>query len=445
MTGLCTDLYEIRMAVSYLRRGMTAPATFSLFARALPAARGFLVAAGLADCLSFLERFRFTEDELDYLRDAAVLDAAACTALRDLRFTGDVRAVPEGRAVFAGEPLLEVTAPIAEAQLVETALLNLVTFQSTIASKAARCRIAAAGRDVVHFAARRTHGHEAALAVARASALAGFSGTSYVAAARRYGLTATGTTAHSYILAFPGERAAFEAFAEDFPSATVFLVDTYDTPEGVGRAIEVARHLPPQHPFGVRLDSGDLCSLAADARRQLDKAGLTAARIVASGGLDEHSIAALVAHGAPIDAFGVGTRMGVSADAPSLDSAYKLVEYDGKPVMKLSTGKATAPGAKQVFRTAFGPRDVLALRNEDPPPGHEPLLTTVMTAGARTGPLRTEPEQVDDARDRFTVDLAWQPERTLDLTSPVPVEVRTSDRLRALTERVHRSLTGQPN
>jgi nicotinate phosphoribosyltransferase len=445
MTGLCTDLYEIRMAVSYLRRGMTAPATFSLFARTLPAARGFLVAAGLADCLSFLERFRFTEDELDHLRDKAGLDATACAALRDLRFTGDVRAVPEGRVVFAGEPLLEVTAPIAEAQLVETALLNLVTFQTTIASKAARCRIAAANRDVIDFAARRTHGHEAALAVARTSAIAGFSATSYVAAARRYGLTATGTMAHSYVLAFADERAAFEAFAEDFPGATVFLVDTYDTSEGVGRAIEVARTLPPRHPFGIRLDSGDLGALAVDARRRLDEAGLTAARIVASGGLDEHAIAALVASGAPIDVFGVGTRMGVSADAPSLDSAYKLVEYDGRPVMKLSSGKATAPGAKQVFRAAFEPRDLLALHDEEPPPCHEPLLTTVMANGLPTGPFRTEAELVADARDRFSADLTWLPEHALDLTSPIPVEVRTSDRLRALTERVRRSLTGQPS
>lgn len=441
MSGNRTDLYEIRMALSYLRRDMCAPATFSLFVRALPRSRGFLVTAGLADCLPFLEDFGFTDAELTALERITGLDV---TPLAGLRFTGEVRAVAEGRAVFAGEPLLEVTAPLAEAQLVETALLNLVTYQTAIAAKAARCRIAAAGRDIVDFGARRTHGPDAAMAAARASAIAGFAGTSYVAAADRYGLAASGTMAHSYVQAFPDERAAFEAFAADFPASAVFLVDTYDTLTGVDRAIEVARRMPEHQPAGVRLDSGDLHTLSWVTRKRLDDAGLTGSRIIASGGLDEHAVARLVAAGAPIDVFGVGTRMGVSSDAPALDSVYKLVDLDGRPTMKLSAGKVGVPGRKQVFRAAGRPADVLASHDEEVPRDHEPLLTTVMRDGRRVGPLRTDAELVQDARERFTADLAWLPAHARDLVDPTPVRVRVSDRLHAITEHVRRSLASQP-
>src|SRR6266571_964038 len=298
--GLLTDLYELNMAASYLRRGMTGLATFSLFVRRLPPERGFLVAAGLADCLDFLESIRFEDDDLVYLRDALGFDAEALDAFRDLRFTGDVWAMPEGRLVFANEPLLEVTAPLPEAQLGETILLNKVTWQTTVASKAARGRIAADGRDLVDFSSRRTQGVDAAMDVARNAALVGFVATSNVEAARRFGLAAAGTMAHSYIEAFSSEAEAFRAFAEDFPDRTTFLVDTYDTRRGVEAAIEVIRDLGLTGPVGVR--------------------------IFASGGLDELDIDLLVASGAPIDAFGVGTRMGVSADAPFVDSVYKLVE-----------------------------------------------------------------------------------------------------------------------
>ncbi|WP_439657808.1 nicotinate phosphoribosyltransferase [Lentzea sp. HUAS TT2] len=441
MSGNRTDLYEIRMALSYLRRDMGAPATFSLFVRGLPQARGFLVAAGLADCLSFLEDFGFTDTELDDLSRITGLDVAP---LAGLRFTGEVRAVAEGRVVFAGEPLLEVTAPLPEAQLVETALLNLLSYQTAIASKAARCRIAAAGRDVVDFAARRTHGPDAAMAAARASAIAGFAGTSYVAAAARYGLSPSGTMAHSYVQAFPDESTAFEAFAADYPSTAVFLVDTYDTLTGVDRAIEVARRMPAHHPIGVRLDSGDLHTLSWVTRKRLDDAGLSDSLIIASGGLDERAIDRLVTAGAPIDVFGVGTRMGVSSDAPALDSVYKLVEHDGRPTMKLSAGKAGLPGRKQVFRAADRPADVLALHEEEAPPGHEPLLTTVLRGGRRVHPLRTDSELVRDARARCTADLAWLPQHARDLVDPAPVRVRVSERLHALTEDVRRSLSPHP-
>lgn len=392
MTGLRTDLYELRMAASYLRRGMTGPATFSLFVRRLPHRRGFLVAAGLAEVLAFLEGFAFADDELGYLRESVGLDEPTLATLAGLRFTGDVWAVPEGRVVFADEPLLEVTAPLAEAQLVETVVLNLVTFQTTVASKAARCRLAAGGAQVVDFAFRRTHGIDAGAGVARASAIAGFAATSHVEAARRYGLPPSGTMAHSYVEAFRDERAAFRAFATDFPTNPIFLVDTYDTPAGVRAAVDVIAELGLTGPVGVRLDSGDLAVLARQAREILDGAGLRQARIVASGSLDEDVIAALVSRGAPIDAYGVGTRMGVSYDAPSLDSAYKLVEYAGRPVLKQSPGKATLPGPKQVFRDPTGAgADIVGLRDEPPPAGREPLrcsCRSCATAAASRPPIR---------------------------------------------------------
>jgi nicotinate phosphoribosyltransferase len=432
VSGLCTDLYELRMAAGYLRRTMVGPATFSLFVRQLPPHRGFLVAAGLADALTFLERFEFDDEEIDYLRAVADLDEASLAALRETRFTGEVWAVPEGRVVFAGEPLLEVTAPIAEAQLVETGLLNLLTFQTSVASKAARCRIAARGAELIDFAFRRTHGIEAAMGVARASAIVGFTATSNVAAARRYGLRAAGTMAHSFIEAFPDERSAFRAFARDFPASATFLVDTYDTLDGVRSAIDVIDELGLEGPVGIRLDSGDLDALARSARRLLDDAGLARARIVASGGLDEDAISELVDRGAPIDAYGVGTRMGVSADAPSLDSAYKLVAFGDRPVMKLSVGKVTDPGAKQVFRgVSTGIGDVLGLRDQPAPAGHRPLLAPVMRAGRR---IRDEDSAgaVLAARERFDGDLAWLPDAARRLTDPVPVPVTLSPQLAAL-------------
>jgi len=424
--GLVTDLYELNMAASYLRREMTGTATFSLFVRRLPPDRGFLIAAGLEDCLAFLEDFSFTGDELAWLRDSSGFSEQDLEAFRALRFTGEVRAVPEGTAVFAGEPLLEVRAPIAEAQLAETALLNHVTFQTSVATKAARCVLAAGGAQLVDFSFRRTQGIEAGLAAARASAIAGFTATSNTQAARRYGLTAVGTMAHSFIEAFGSEERAFTAFAEDFPGKTTFLVDTYDTGRGIKAAIGVARRQRLSGPVGVRLDSGDLAALAFGARRQLDAAGLRAARIFASGGLDEYAIAGLVSRGAPIDAYGVGTKMGVSADAPYLDSAYKLVAYDGHPVMKLSEGKATLPGAKQVHRGQAG--DILALRDEPAPTDCEPLLIPVMRDGRRLAP----PEPVAVASQRCAASLAWIPAGARALRAPSPVPVAISAALSAL-------------
>ncbi len=426
--ALFTDLYELNMAASYLRRGMDQEATFSLFVRRLPPSRGFLVAAGLEPCLEFLEGFGFEEADLAYLAGELGYDAATIDRFRGVSFSGDVWAVPEGRILFADEPLLEVTAPIAVAQLVETVLLNQITFQTTIASKAARCRIAARDRDLVDFAFRRTQGIDAAMAVARTTAMVGFVSTSNVAAARRFNLRAAGTMAHSYVESFPTEADAFRAFAEDFPDRAVFLVDTYDTLNGVRTAIEVIRDLGLSDRLGIRLDSGDLDALSRGARAILDEAGLSSVRIFGSGGLDEMDVDRLVTTGAPIDAFGVGTRIGVSADAPYLDSVYKLVEYDGRPVLKLSAEKSTEPGRKQVFRGAGG--DVIGLRDEPPPPGAEPMLVPVMLRGERTGP----PRNLESARRLFETDLIRVPEPSKRLVNPQPVEAAFSDALQRLTE-----------
>jgi nicotinate phosphoribosyltransferase len=427
--ALLTDLYELNMARSYLRRDMQGDATFSLFVRKLPPQRGFLVAAGLEPCLEFLESFAFGDDDLAYLREELGFEEEVLSELAAMRFQGDVWAVPEGRIVYANEPLLELTAPIAVAQLVEPFLLNQITFQTTIASKAARCMIAADGRDVVDFSLRRTQGLDAAIAVARCSSIVGFAATSNVDAARRYGLRPAGTMAHSYIESFPSEKEAFRTFARDFPDRTTFLVDTFDTLNGVRTAIEVIRELGLRDHLAVRLDSGDLEELSRGARELLDEAGMPHVRIFASGGLDEFEIDRLVRAGAPIDAFGVGTRMGVSADAPSLDSAYKLVEYDGRPILKLSKDKVTAPGPKQVYRGPDG--DSVGLRSDHPQDDREPLLVPVMLGGERTGPHRT----LEIARMHFRNDLEQVPEAARRIADPVPHEPATTDALDLLAER----------
>ncbi|HVF09060.1 MAG TPA: nicotinate phosphoribosyltransferase [Actinomycetota bacterium] len=429
--GLLTDLYELNMAASYLRRGMNHPATFSLYVRGLPKARGFLVAAGLEACIRVLETFSFAEEELSAL-SAMGFDDRALEDLSGLRFEGELWAVPEGRIVHSEEPVLEVTAPVAVAQLVETVLLNQITLHTTLASKAARYMIAAGGRRLVDFAFRRTHGVEAAMAVARATALVGFAATSNVEAARRYGLSAAGTMAHSFIEAFDTEREAFRAFAEDHPGRTTFLVDTYDTLEGIRSAIDTIEELGLAGEIGVRLDSGDLDALARTARSMLDAAGLERASIFASGGLDEHEVHELVRAGSPVDAFGIGTQLGVSADAPSIDSVYKLVEFDGRPVMKLSPGKVSPPGRKQIWRNADGDHtDVLGLRDEDGPAGATPLLEPIMRDGARVAP---HPD-LSEARVRFESDLSRMPQEARRLTDPEHVVVTHSASLRDLTER----------
>jgi nicotinate phosphoribosyltransferase len=426
-----TDLYEVTMAMSYLQEDMRAPATFSLFVRDLPLGRGFLVAAGLEPALDFLADYRVEREDVEGFAAALHRPVRDLEPLLGLAFEGEVRAVPEGRAVFSGEPLLEVTAPLPQAQLVETYLLNQVCHQTVVASKAARCVLAAAGRPVVDFSLRRTHGPGAGYHAARLCALVGFAGTSNVAAANTLGIPASGTMAHSYIEAFPGEEEAFRAFARSHPGPVTFLVDTYDTKEGTRIAARVLRDLGRGPGCAIRLDSGDLDALSRRARALLDAAGLADVRIVASGGLDEYGVARLVRASAPIDVYAVGTRVGVAADAPYLDAAYKLVEYDGRPVMKLSSAKVTAPGRKQVFRRAGQP-DVIALWQEEPPEMARPLLRTVMRAGRRTGP----PDRWQDAGDRFREDIAGLPGPARRIYDPEPVQPVTSRALKELTATV---------
>ncbi|MEU3554876.1 nicotinate phosphoribosyltransferase [Streptomyces fragilis] len=441
-----TDLYEITMAMCYRRERMGGTATFDLFVRDLPAERGFLVAAGVESALDLLEGFRIGEEETEAFAAALGRPRQDLEPLRDLTFTGEAKAVPEGRIVLAGEPLMEVTAPITEAQLVETCLLNRISHQTAIASKAARCVLAAAGRPVVDFSLRRTHGAQAGHQAARLGALVGFAGTSNVAAAVREGIPAVGTMAHSFVEAFPTEEDAFRAFARCHPGPLTLLVDTYDTERGVQVAARVLRDLDRAEGSAVRLDSGDLGALAVRARALLDAAGLPGVRVVASGGLDEYALDALVRAGAPVDLFAVGTRVGVSADAPSLDSAYKLVEYDGRPVMKLSQHKVTAPGAKQVHRRPdFA--DVIGLAGEAPPEDGVPLLETVMRHGRRTAPRPS----LADLNARFTADLAALPASARRIRAPlapraVPSQQleRLTGRVRARTEKAAAAATGDP-
>ncbi|MFD8535173.1 nicotinate phosphoribosyltransferase [Streptomyces rubrogriseus] len=430
-----TDLYEVTMALSYLLEDMSRPATFSLFVRDLPSERGFLVSAGIEPALDYLSAFRVTSADVEDFASALHRPYADLSPLGGMTFTGEVRAVPEGRVVFAGEPLLEVTAPLAEAQLVETFLLNQVSHQTAVASKAVRSVLAAAGRPVVDFSLRRTHGTSAGMQAARTAALTGFAGTSNVAAAVRWGLSASGTMAHSYVEAFPDEEAAFRAFARAHPGPVTFLVDTYDSVRGVRTAARVLRDLGRGPGCAVRLDSGDLGDLARRARAELDRAGLPGVRVVASGGLDEYGVDSLVRSGAPIDVYAVGTRVGTSADAPYLDSAYKLVEYDGRPVMKLSSAKVTSPGRKQVFRRQGGD-DVIALWDEPGPAGAEPLLRTVMRDGRRLRPPDTLPE----GRARLTAELATLPADALRIRAPRPGRAVCSERLSGLTADLRRRL-----
>jgi nicotinate phosphoribosyltransferase len=384
--ALMTDLYELTMMQAYHREGLFDTAVFDLFFRKLPTNRNYLVAAGLESVLAYLENLRFGSEALAYLDSLGQFSTEFLDYLADFRFTGDVYAVPEGTPVFADEPVIEVAAPLPQAQLVETLVLNQVHHQTLMATKGARVVEAAGEAAVVDFGARRMHGVDASLKAARAFHIVGASATSNVLAGQAYGLPVAGTMAHSYIEAHDDEAAAFEAFANAYPE-TVLLVDTYDTLEGVRKVADLARRKGEAFRVrAIRLDSGDLGELARASRAILDDAGLDGVGIFASGSLDEYEIARLRADGAPIDGFGVGTHMGVSADTPYLDSAYKLVAYAGEPRMKLASGKTTLPGPKQVYRhsaedgTFRG--DTITAATEEAAAG-SPLLHRVMRSGKR--------------------------------------------------------------
>lgn len=435
--ALFTDLYELTMAASFLAHGIDHIATFDLFVRSLPRSRNFLVACGIDDALAYLDGLSISDEGAAYVRSLPDIGGAVVDRLCALEFTGDVWAIPEGEVVFPNEPILRVTAPLIEAQVVETFLINCVASQTMVASKAARVAIACGDRDFADFSARRDHGLDAAVKGARAAYIGGASSTSLVVAGQRYGIPLSGTMAHSYLMSFDDELEAFRSFARDFPDGATLLIDTYDTEEGARRAVQVARELAPEgvRLRGVRLDSGDLGRLARCVRTILDDGGLDDVVIVASGDLDEYRITELVASGAPVDAFGVGTQLGTSADAPYLSGVYKLVEDVHGPRIKLAEGKVTYPGRKQVWRVGEGSEhayDVLALEGEEVE-GGRPLLEPVMKGGHR---IAASPP-LDDIRRLRQAAVDALPSRLRTITAQaVPYEVRPSDALAALVSRL---------
>jgi nicotinate phosphoribosyltransferase len=444
-TALSTDLYQLTMVAGYWASDLIGPATFELYTRQLPPNRSFLIAAGLDDALDYLEHIRFTQEEIDYLRKVPALQGVHTDFfnrfLRDFRFTGDVWAVEEGTPVFPPEPLLRVTAPLPEAQLVETALLASIGFQTSVASRAVRMVEAASGRTVVEFGARRAHGIDAAVQASRAAFLAGCDATSNVEAGRRFEIPVSGTMAHAWVLAWGDERMAFERFASVFGNRVVLLLDTYET-------IAAAKHVVALglRPSAVRLDSGDLISLSHAVRQILDQGGLHETGIFVSGDLDEWRIARLVAENAPVTGFGVGAALSAVTDAPSLGGIYKLVEIDrgGGPtaVMKLSGDKQTYPARKQIWRsfeggTAAG--DVLGLAGEPGPVGAQPLLKRVMTNGRRDPAALS----IHDLRTRCRENVACLPAGVRSLSSNARYPVRFSDALQTVIDRCLRARSAE--
>lgn len=428
-SALQTDLYEITMAAAYFDNGLNRPATFELFVRSLPDDRGYLIAAGLEQALDYVKAVRFTSEQIEFLQAQPIFRSVSrkfFDYLAQLRFSGEVWAVEEGTPIFASEPLLRITAPAIEAQLLETYLLSTITFQTSIATKASRCTQAAKGRVVLEFGARRAHGPEAGVLAARAAYIGGCAGSSNVEASHRFGIPMFGTLAHSFISAYVSEQESFSDFARVFPDELVILLDTYDTLAAVEKIVAAGLH-----PSGVRLDSGDLLSLSKQVRAKLDCHGLQQTKIVASSDLDEHLIARLLAQCAPIDVFGVGTALATSKDAPALGGVYKLVEFDGQPRAKLSQSeeKASYPGRKQVFRFSQSgkyARDVVGLELERY--DAEPLLKMVMKDGQRVRPS----PPVADVRARCAEQLAMIPEPVLKLRGAERYSVTISSELRRM-------------
>jgi nicotinate phosphoribosyltransferase len=441
--ALLTDLYQINMIQAYLDHGETKTAVFEFFVRNLPARRGFLVAAGLHQALDFLENLAFPAAEIEWLKSTGRFGKNLLDYLAALRFTGDVHAMPEGTVFFANEPILRITAPLPQAQFVESRLINILHFQSLIAAKAARMMLAAPDRLLVDFGFRRAHGAEAGVMAARASYIMGFAGTATVLAGKQFGIPLYGTMAHSFIEAFDDETEAFAAFAQARPDNLVLLLDTYDTEAAARKVVALAPRLKAAGIAirGVRLDSGDLVALSRSVRAILDAGGLRDVIIFASGGLDEDSLAAFAQQNAPIDGYGVGTSLTTSADVPALDCVYKLQEYAGVPRRKRSLKKATWPGRKQVWRRyEAGGRmagDVLA-RDGDNKSG-EPLLELVMQNGRRLRP----PPSLDDIRDRAKRELAKLPESLRSLTPGTTYPVEVADDLKELAADVDRRMLRQ--
>jgi len=422
---LLTDLYQLTMLQAYLEQGMEETAVFEFFVRRLPPQRGFLLTAGLEQLVDYLETLQLSEEELAWLDASGRFSRSFVEYLARLRFTGDLDAMPEGTVCFAHEPIARIAAPLPQAQVVETRLINLLHFQTLVASKAARCVLAVGNKPLIDFGLRRAHGAEAGLLAARASYLAGFAGTATVAAGARFGMPLYGTMAHSFIQAHEQEIAAFEHFAEAQPENVVLLLDTYDTEAAAARVVALAPRLLPKGITikGVRLDSGDLAEHARNVRRILDAGGLPNVQIIVSGNLEELALRTLVESGAPIDSYAVGTHLTTSADVPYLDCAYKLQAYAGRPCRKRSEGKATWPGRKQVYRRydADGriAQDTVTL--VDDPQAGEALLQPIMRAGGRLAP----PVPLSVSRERAAAELARLPEplRRLEEGRTVPVEI----------------------
>ena len=438
---LLTDLYAFNMLQAYLEHGDTKTAVFEFFVRKLPARRGFLMAAGLQPALEFLENLRFSTEEIEQLAGSARFSQELLDYLARLRFSGDVHAMPEGTIFFADEPILRVTAPLPEAQLVETRLINILHYQSLIAAKAARMVLAAPDKLLVDFGLRRAHGADAGLMAARASYIAGFAGSATVLAKPLFGIPIYGTMAHSFIQAFEDETAAFELFARTRPDSLVLLIDTYDTEAAARKIVNIAPRLKAAGIAirGVRLDSGDMIALSKKVRRILDGGGLADITIFASGGIDEDSLLAFARHGAPIDGFGIGTSLATSSDVPTLDCAYKLQEYDGVPRRKLSAGKATWPGRKQVWRRHGSDGrmagDILSVEDDDQP--GMPLLQPVMRGGKRTDP----PPALADVRAHAARQLEQLPESLRRLEPGASYRVEVAAKLANLSAEVDRRLS----
>ncbi len=437
---LLTDLYQLTMLQAYFAQEMNDIAVFEFFVRRLPRNRNFLMAAGLEQVLQFLENLRFTGEDLDWVRRSGRFGKDFPDQLAGLRFTGDVHAMPEGTLFFADEPILRVTAPIAQAQLVESRIINLLHFQTLVASKAARAVLTAPGKLLVDFGMRRAHGAEAALFAARASYIAGFDGTSHVLAGAEFGIPTFGTMAHSFIETHDSEALAFEHFARAQPENVTLLIDTYDTEAAAHKVAQLAPRLKQAGITvkAVRIDSGDLALHAHNVRRILDAAGLKDIGIFSSGSLDEYALRNLLSQGAPIDGFGVGTSMVTSADAPYLDCAYKLQEYAGRARRKRSEGKATWPGRKQAYRAydtnGVMAGDVLTLET-DPQPG-EVLILPMMRNGKRV----QAPETLEDIRRRAAEQLQRLPRRLRELEDAPPCPVTVAPALRELAVAVDRGV-----
>lgn len=433
---LLTDLYQLTMLQGYFERGMNETSAFEFFVRKLRPGRGFLMAAGLEQVLDFLEQARFTPKQLDWLRSTKRFSDEFVNWLATWRFEGDVQAMPEGTVCFPDEPLLRVVAPLPQAQLIETRLINLLHFQTLIASKAARSVLVAPGKLLVDFGLRRAHGAEAGLLAARATYLAGFSGSSTVLAGARFGIPMFGTMAHSFVQAHDSETESFRSFAHAQPDNVVLLIDTYDTEAAAHKVVALAPELAAQGIAikGVRLDSGDLGELARRVRRILDDGGLQTTTIFASGDLDEFRLRDLLTQGAPINGFGIGTRLDTSADAAYLDCAYKLEEYAGKPRRKRSIGKATWPGRKQVWRRydhlGRMAGDIISLESDRQ--AGEPLLVPVMRGGHRVVPAPT----LADIRRHAAASLARLPEPLCQLQEPYVYPVEIASALRELAQQV---------